>query len=857
MNISRRTFVQGAVAAGTAAAFWQAGCARRTETLEETETIPEPTGDIMPLSSGEWKPSGCLGCTSWCAKEVFVLDGRAIKVRANAASKVHGGNDCPRAHLAIQQVYDPDRIKQPMKRTNPNKGINEDPQFVPISWDEAMDMLADKVMELREKDETHKFILFRGRYTNINDIFYANMPKVIGSPNNISHSSICAEAEKFGPYYTQGYWNYRDYDVANTRYMLCWGVDPLCSNRQVSHYLNAFGGMLKNGVRIATVDPKYSNTAAKSEAWLPVKPGEDGALATAMAHVILSEGLWSREFVGDFTNGENQFIPGQTANEEDFEEIYSHGVVKWWNLELKDRTPEWAEGVCGVEAALIRKVAVDFASEAPHVMVFMGGGSNMQVRGAYNSMAVHALNGLVGAAENKGGTITGRSSKLIKLPAPDEYMDEIAQANSKKQKIDQRGYLEFPALKDGKSGGGVVTNRVADAILDEDPYLPKVAIGYFCNFNYSCPEPGRWHEAMSKLEFLAHCVTHYSEMSHFADILLPSTHHMFEQMSSAAQKGNGRTHLWIGERAIEPVYDVKNPESEVPWMLAEKLADRGFPNLLDYLKAVVDPETGSEPANGLELEYNAFKMLTQPIWDPVAYAAEGNQGDSFNSWEEFLEKGIWNSDEYQFKKLWGSMPTATGKFEFYSETLKEALQQHAEKHNISVDAVMDACKYPNSKGELAYLPHYTPPFMHGSESDYPFAFVDCKSHLAREGRSSNCSWFQEFKDVDAGDVKWGDCIKLNPADAAALGLQDGDRVRVTSTTGEVVTTLKTWAALRPGTASKTYGQGHWAMGRVAAEDFEGRVPRGANNNDFMAADYERLSGSTAFYGSFRVRIEKA
>ncbi|SDZ16353.1 molybdopterin-dependent oxidoreductase [Tindallia californiensis] len=856
MNLSRRRFVQGAVAAGIVAGFWQAGRSKRMESLEETGTTVERPSEVQPLTAGEWKPSGCLGCTSWCAKEVFVVDGRAIKVRANAASRVHGGNDCPRAHLAIQQVYDPDRIKQPMKRTNPNKGLKEDPQFVPVSWDEAMEMLADRVMDLRDHNETHKFVLFRGRYTNINGLLYGTMPKIIGSPNNISHSSICAEAEKFGPYYTQGYWNYRDYDVANTKYMICWGVDPLCSNRQVSHYLNAFGGMLKKGVRIATVDPKYSNTAAKSETWLPVKPGQDGALATAMAHVILTEGLWSREFVGDFNNGQDYFKSGETVENDNFDEIHTNGIVKWWNLELKDRTPEWAESICGVEAEKIRKVAVDFAKEAPHVMVFMGGGSNMQVRGAYNSMAVHALNGLVGAAENLGGTITGRSPKLGSFPAADDFMDEMAQTNSKMQKIDQRGYVEFPALKEGKSGGGVVTNRVADAILTEDPYRPKVGIGYFCNFNYSCPETSRWHEAMSKMEFFAHCVTHYSEMSHFADLLLPSTHHMFEQMSSAAQKGNGYTHLWIGDRSIDPVYDVKNPEAEIPWMLAEKLADRGFTNLLDYLKTFKDPETGREPTNGLELEKYAFKIRTQPVWDSAAYAESGNHGDAFNSWEAFMEKGIWNSDEYEFQKLWSNMPTTTGKFEFYSETLKEALEQHAEKHNMSVDDVLEACKYTYTKGELAYIPHYTEPFMHGSKEEYPFSFVDCKSHMAREGRSSNCSWFQEFKDVDAGDVKWGDCIKINPKDAQALGLEDGDQVRVISPTAEVVTTLKTWNALRPGTASKTFGQGHWAMGHVAAEDYEDKIARGANNNDFMAADYERLSGSTAFYGSFRVRIER-
>ncbi len=855
MKITRRNFLEGAAVLGFGAFVYDQGRRRRMETLQADED-PTRTEEIGELVSGEWRPTGCLGCTSWCAKEVYVVDGRAIKVHGHPDSKVHGSADCPRAHLAIQQVYDPDRIKQPMIRTNPNKGIDEDPMFEPISWDDAMDLFADKIMELRDNDETHKFGLFRGRYTNINGLLYGNLPKIIGSPNNISHSSICAEAEKFGPYYTQGYWNYRDYDVRNTKYMICWGVDPLNSNRQVSHYLNVFGELLENGVQIATVDPKHSSTAAKSHVWMPVKPGQDGALAVAMAHVILTEGLWSREFVGEFNDGGNHFVAGETIDEGDFNEVHTNGIIKWWNLELKDRTPEWAEEIAGVDAATIRKVATDFGNAAPEALVFMGGGSNMQIRGGYNSMAVHALNGLVGSAEHEGGTITGRSAKLGSFTDPAEFMDEIAQRNSGKQKIDQRGYKNLPALKDGKSGGGVVTNRVADAILAEDPYLPKVMIGYFCNFNYSCPEGERWNRAMEKIEFFAHCVTHYSEMSHFADLLLPSTHHMFEQMSSAAQKGNGYTHLWIGERLIDPVFDAKNPESELPWMLAEKLEEKGFSNLMDYLKTFSDPETGAEPTDGMELETNCFKILTEPIWNPVKYEETENQGTKYNSWDEFLDAGIWNSDAYEFRKLWSNMPTATGKFEFYSETLKNALQEHADKHETDIDDILATCNY-DVTGERAFVPHYEEPFMLGEESAYPFTFVDAKARLAREGRSSNCSWFQDFKDVDPGDIKWGDSIKMNPEDADRLGLEDGDMVKITSPSGEATATLKTWIALRPGTVQKNFGQGHWAMGHVAAEDYEGRKARGSNNNDLLGAEYERLSGSTAFYGSFRVNIERA
>ena len=71
-------------------------------------------------------------------------------------------------------------------------------------------------MELRDSNETHKYMLNRGRYSYMRDIIYDRMTKIIGSPNNISHSALCAEAEKFGPYYTEGEWTYRQYDVLNT-----------------------------------------------------------------------------------------------------------------------------------------------------------------------------------------------------------------------------------------------------------------------------------------------------------------------------------------------------------------------------------------------------------------------------------------------------------------------------------------------------------------------------------------------------------------------------------------------------------------------------------------------------------------
>jgi anaerobic selenocysteine-containing dehydrogenase len=846
-KLTRKAMVKGAVVAGAAVAL--------NSVFSPLLRAFGKTARSAPVESGQWKPTTCQGCTSWCAIQAYVEDGRVIKVRGNPKSKVNMGQCCSKCHLAIQQVYDPDRLKMPMKRTNPKKGRNEDPGFVPISWDEALDTVADQIMELRKNNETYKYMLMRGRYSYMRDILYDRMTKIIGSPNNISHSAICAEAEKFGPYYTEGLWDYRQYDVENAKYIILWGADPLSANRQVSYYLSVWGDVI-NRAGVAVIDPRFSASAAKADEWLPVAPGQDGALAVAMAHIILTKGLWYKEFVGDFADGVNKFVAGQEVPELDaegkptFVETHTNGLVKWWNLELKDKTPEWAAEKSGLPVDQIKRVALAYAKAAPNAICWVGGGPCMQPRGGYTAMATHALNGLVGSVDNVGGTLKANKEYTLKFPKPDAFMDDIAKAGKKHKKIDHRGTKAFPALKKGKSGSGVVTNNAADGIINEDPNEIKVAIAYMNNFPFSCPQTERWERALSKIPFLVHITTHAAEFTHFADIVLPSTHHAFEKWGWVKSHGNGRRHVTMLQPVIEPVWDVKIDESEVPWALSEKLAERGFPNLLDHYKEYKDPETGKAPTNEKEFALYALKYATQNLWDPAKYKG----GDKFDGWESFRATGVWNSAPYHFRKRWSHMKTKTKKFEFYSETLKAALTAHAEKHETTVDDILTTCNY-QAQGEKAFIPHYEEPLMWGDEKEYPFVHVDYKSRLNREGRTANCLWYQSLKHLDPGDEPWQDVAKFNPDDAKKLGLKNGDPIRLVSKTGQIECTAKLWEGVRPGTISKCYGQGHWAYGRLAAKQF-GKLPRGGNNNTIIPADYDRLSGSTAFYGVTRLKVVK-
>ena len=121
LKLSRRSFVKATAATGAALALG-------TGLTPDLRALAQ-TGKTAGADMGQWIPSTCQGCTSFCSKEIYVVDGRAIKIRGNSRSKLNGRSSCPRAHLALQQVYDPDRLKTPVKRTNPKEGPRRGPEI--------------------------------------------------------------------------------------------------------------------------------------------------------------------------------------------------------------------------------------------------------------------------------------------------------------------------------------------------------------------------------------------------------------------------------------------------------------------------------------------------------------------------------------------------------------------------------------------------------------------------------------------------------------------------------------------------------------------------------------------------------
>jgi anaerobic selenocysteine-containing dehydrogenase len=852
MKLTRRDFIK---ASSASAAWMLAGSA--IAAAAKTKTKPTPVQNaLVPRKArpstppkGEWVASTCQGCTQWCAIQLYVQGGRMTRVRGNQISKSNHGYVCPRGHLIPQQTYDPDRVKVPLKRTNAAKGRGIDPKFVPISWDEAITVVADKMIELRQAGEPEKLLYLRGRYSNTStELLYGTLPKVFGTGNYFSHSALCAEAEKMGPGFTQGFAGYRDYDLEKTNCLVLWGTDPLASNRQVPNTIHRFHEIVARGTVIA-VDPRLSNAATKAHEWLPVVPGTDGALAGAIAHVLLTEGLWNREFVGDFKDGKNLFVAGATVAEDAFVEKETSGLVKWWNLELKDRTPAFGEKESGIPSVQIVRVARAMGKHAPKTAVWMGPGAAMWPRGTYAAMAVHALNGLVGSIDVEGGVWESPSSPpLAKFPSIDKFIDEVAKHGYHNHVTSNRGKKDMPGFMTAS------INNVPNELM-KNPDAIKVVLSTWSNFNHSATGADRWNKVMAKVPFFVHMVTNPSEMTQFADIVLPATHNSSEGWSIVSNMANGYAYASIQQNPIKRVFDVKQEETEAMWLLAQKLKAKGFPNLADYYDEIKDPETGKSATNELEFSEFAAKLTSAPIW----MAKEPLKGDApIKGWAEFKARGMFSGPKYALKKNWGGkFKTETKKFEFYSETLKKKLAEHATKHQTTTDDILTVSGY-TARGDLAFVPHYEVPKRHGSLEEFPFTFIDYKSRLNREGRSQNLPWYQEFKKVDPGDVSWGDVVKMHPADGAKLGLKTGDKVNITSQAGSITVDLKLWEGVRPGTVAKCYGQGHWAYGRVASKDYAKAVPLGGNNNEVLVDDYDRLSGATARNGGFTgVRITKA
>ena len=927
-TLTRRRFLQ---ATGVLAGAAGVGALPGLVTLAPVQEAEAQTGTAAGSETVITK-SFCHQCPARCGIDVYTTNGRVHAVYGTLDNPLSNGKLCPKGHYAQYLLYDPDRIKGPMKRTNPKKGRHEDPKFVPISWDEALQTVADRLNALREKGESHRFAVLTGRGWGYTDVgLLKEFGEMYGTPNyNLGHSSMCSDASETVKHFMDGHHAYSAYDYSNCNYLLVFGAGFLEAFRPYNANMQNWGKMRSKSpkTKVTVVDVHLNTTGSAADRLLLIKPGRDGALALAMAHVILTEGLWDKNFVGDFTDGVNHFKTGveiapaftdedvkawqeeqakkaakkaesdakaaakkaeekakalaeidglkkklaeadakdkpgiqkkldealkkqadaeasakriaeqraaldqdkkpeprPVAGAKTFQEKWTVGLIEWWNAELKDRTPEWAEQVCGISAKEIIAVAREFATTKPAVALFERGAS-AHTNGVYNGMAIHALNALTGNMFAKGG-LRGYQMKTAwaKLPIKHEdYMDDYAKSpERKKPRIDMAKTEKWPLVKN-------MMQEIAVNHLKGEPYKLDTAIIYMTGAVFSGPDCTKWEDAWREV-FVIDTSPYPGETNRFADLILPDHTYLERLQIADTYPYEGYPISMIRVPAVKPLYDTK-----VFGDVIIEIGKRIKGPMAEYYKKIGNTENiikwmcegfKDKPGDNGVVDFETFKQ--KGVWYRKPYAYLQKDG-VFYKWENGGYNKVLTEEEVKVEV----MPTPTGKFELKVTEL----EHHA-------DYVHKRLGIPPEK---APFPQWIEP-KHGGDGD--LHFISPKLAGQAEGRSANLPHVTAMiQPVQGG--KHDVFLEIHPQAAARRGIQDGDRVRISNKVGAIEVRARVTETTRPDTVVLPMIHGHWAHGRWA--EAKDRLPTGSTN-EITENLSEPLSG-LACYHSGLVSVHK-
>ncbi len=372
--MKRRTFLK--LGAMTAAGAALAGCQSRNEKL-----IPYLVPPDEGVTPGEavFYASSCRACPAGCGILVRVSEGRAKKIEGNPSHPVNRGKLCARGQAALQELYHPDRLAQPLKR----KGARGAGDFVPISWEEAIRLLTGQLATLQREKSMDRLALFTPQLRGSTAQLVTSFMGAFGSPHHVPFELLApdwlrsANSKSFGtpalPFY----------DVAETRYLLSFGADFVENHLSPVQYGFAFGLMRqgRDTVRghFTYVGGRMSLTCASADRWMPARPGSEGVLALGMARLIVAESLYDKASLA---------ANGLRADE------LSARLAAYDLPRVAKET--------GLSEPMIAEVAREFATTRP-ALAMAGEGIAFQSNGGETVRAVQLLNVLAGNLQQRGG----------------------------------------------------------------------------------------------------------------------------------------------------------------------------------------------------------------------------------------------------------------------------------------------------------------------------------------------------------------------------------------------------------------------------------------------------------------------
>jgi thiosulfate reductase/polysulfide reductase chain A len=471
-------------------------------------------------------PTFCEMCFWRCGGIASLRDGKLWKFEGNPLDPQSNGRLCPRGTGAVGAHYDPDRLRQPLMRV----GERGKEQWKAVSWDEALNFVAEKMNKIKAEHGPESVALFNHGF---GQRFVQHALKSWGVINYAGSSyAQCRGARDVGFALTfgSGVGSPEPTDIKNTDCLVLIGshLGENMHNSQVQEFAQA----VERKVPVIVVDPRFSVAASKAKYWLPVKPGTDIALLLAWMNLLVTEGRYDKAFVEQYGHGFDKFV-----------------------AEIKGYTPAWAAAETGVSAELIVAAAREFSSHRPATVIHPGRRVNWYGDDTQRSRAIALLNALLGSYGHKGGMFISQGIKIAPYPLP-KYPEHT------KPRADGAEAEQYPFADEG------ITTSIRDATLSAKPYPIKGWFVYSTNLMQALPNEAETIKAIQNLDLLVVCDTVPSEMAGWADVILPDT--TFLERHDELLTGYGRNG-WASLR--QPV--VAAPHDQKPaWWIAKQLAEK-------------------------------------------------------------------------------------------------------------------------------------------------------------------------------------------------------------------------------------------------------------------------------------------
>ncbi len=449
--------------------------------------VRKAPGPVPLATAATTMISDCAWCGSACGMKATVSNGVLTFVEGLPEDLQGGGKMCAKGKAATGYLYDPDRLKYPMKRTNPVKGVGVDAGWVRITWDEALDLATAKLKETIEKNGRDSVMILGLASPDV----WARFQNCIGTSNRFDHWDECFLANRVVSANVIGgfVWGH---DFANANYIVTFGWDVVGKAKVV--WARAVTDAKKKGAKIVSFNPyKAAGTSVVADEAISIRPGSDLAVVNAMIHVILAENLYDKAFVEGLTN----FPQYET-------EIRAH---------FAPYTPEWAEALSDVPAETITRIAREFATQGPAIApIHKKTPSANYANGSETTFAITILNVLAGTIDRPGGRFFPRTHTI---PGIDAIVPPPAYPA--KSGVDIVGRHRHPFLKAVGSG---MFSCLADG-LRKNP--GKIQMGIITRYStMAFPNPPEVEAELKKIPFTVVCDIFPNEIIDLADVVLPS-----------------------------------------------------------------------------------------------------------------------------------------------------------------------------------------------------------------------------------------------------------------------------------------------------------------------------------------------